>query len=47
MFDVIIKGGKIIDGTGGDAYVADLGIRGERIEAIGNLADAEAKMVID
>lgn len=44
MFDIIIKERrKIIDGTGGDAYVADLGIRGERIETIGNLADAEVK----
>jgi N-acyl-D-amino-acid deacylase len=46
-FDVIIKNGHILDGTGGPWYAADIGIRGDRIAAIGNLQDATATKVID
>ncbi|HZT32557.1 MAG TPA: D-aminoacylase [Bryobacteraceae bacterium] len=37
-FDVLIRGGRIVDGTGGPWYVADLGIRGDSIAAIGKLS---------
>jgi len=47
MYDVIIRNGCIIDGTGKDAYQADLAISGDRIAAIGDLAGAKAKKVID
>ena len=46
-FDVIIKNGHILDGTGGPWYAADIGIRGDRIVAIGKLADSPAKKIID
>jgi dihydroorotase/N-acyl-D-amino-acid deacylase len=46
-FDVLIKNGRIIDGSGNPWYAADVGIRGDRIAAIGRLADAKAKRVID
>jgi PBP4 family serine-type D-alanyl-D-alanine carboxypeptidase len=46
-FDVIIKNGHILDGSGGPWYAADIGIRGDRIVAIGQLGDAQAKKVID
>jgi PBP4 family serine-type D-alanyl-D-alanine carboxypeptidase len=46
-FDMIIKNGHILDGSGSPWYAADIGIRGDRIVAIGNLDDAEAKKVID
>lgn len=46
-FDVLIKNGHILDGSGNPWYAADVGIRGDRIEAIGNLADARAAKVID
>src|SRR5579862_6179765 len=46
-FDVIIKNGHILDGSGSPWYAADIGIRGDRIEAIGQLAYAQAKKVID
>ena len=39
MFDLIIAGGEVVDGTGAPAYRADLGVRGGRIEAIGNLSE--------
>ena len=46
-YDVIIKHGSIIDGTGNPWVSGDVGIRGERIAAIGKLGDARAKRVID
>lgn len=46
-FDVLIKNGHVIDGSGGPWYAADIGIRGEKIVAIGNLKDAPAARVID
>ena len=33
-FDVIIEGGRIVDGTGNAWYPGDVGIRGDRIAAI-------------
>jgi N-acyl-D-aspartate/D-glutamate deacylase len=42
-FDTVIRGGRIIDGTGAAAYFADLGIRDGVIAAIGNLKSASAK----
>ena len=35
MFDVVITGGTVVDGSGKPGYAADVGIRGERIEAVG------------
>ena len=46
-FDVIIKNGQVLDGSGGPWYAADVGIRGDRIATIGNLQDAKAAKVID
>lgn len=47
MFDIKISGGLVVDGTGKQAYQADVGITGDKITAIGNLAEAEAKRGID
>lgn len=46
-FDVLITGGTVIDGTGKPRHIADVGIRGDRIEAVGLLAGAQAPKVID
>jgi dihydroorotase/N-acyl-D-amino-acid deacylase len=46
-FDVIIKNGHILDGSGGPWYAASIGIRGDRIAAIGKLDGAQAAKVID
>ncbi|APZ99265.1 amidohydrolase [Sphingopyxis sp. QXT-31] len=35
MYDLVIRGGTVVDGTGGDAFVADIAIDGDRIAAIG------------
>ena len=37
MYDVIIRGGDVVDGTGTQRRRADVGIIGERITAIGDL----------
>lgn len=46
-YDLIIKGGRIIDGTGNPWFRADLGVKEGRIAKIGNLERAGAKKVID
>src|SRR5689334_10075093 len=45
-YDIVIQGGRIIDGTGNPWFEADLGIRFDRIVAIGKLNGAKAKRVI-
>ena len=47
MFDVIITGGTVVDGSGSPGFRADVGIVGERIEAVGDLPDAVARRVIN
>lgn len=46
-FDIVIRNGRIIDGTGSPWYSGDLGIRDGKIAAIGMLADAPAKRTIE
>jgi N-acyl-D-amino-acid deacylase len=46
-FDLLIRGGLVIDGTGGAPARADVGVAGDRIRAVGNLAEATAATVID
>ncbi len=46
-FDVLITGGRIVDGTGAPWYLGDVGITGDRITAIGQLAARHAKTRID
>jgi N-acyl-D-amino-acid deacylase len=46
-FDVVIKGGTVYDGTGGEPRRVDLAIRGDRIAGIGEFKNAKAKTTID
>jgi N-acyl-D-amino-acid deacylase len=46
-FDLLIRNGKIVDGTGNSWYRADLGIKAGKIAAIGNLSQASAQQTID
>ncbi|MDP2388993.1 MAG: D-aminoacylase, partial [Acidobacteriota bacterium] len=46
-FDVLITGGRIVDGTGAPWFLGDVGITGDRITAIGQLAGQSAKTTID
>ncbi|HEX9576679.1 MAG TPA: D-aminoacylase [Myxococcales bacterium] len=43
IFDVILSGGRVIDGTGAPWFRADVGIRGDTIRALGDLSHARAK----
>ena len=44
---MLIKNGRIVDGSGRAAYIADVAIKGDRIVAIGNLSQASATRTID
>ncbi len=46
-YDVIIRGGRVIDGTGNDWFRADIAIDGDRIVRIGRLPNATAAREID
>ena len=47
MYDLIIRNGKIIDGTGSPWYYSDIAIQDDKIEKIGKLTDLKAKKEID
>lgn len=47
IFDTVITGGRIVDGTGSPAFYADLGIVEGRIAAVGRLAGKPSKQIID
>jgi len=46
-FDVVIRGGTVYDGSGAEGRRADVGIRGDRIEAVGDLSKASAARTVD
>ena len=46
-FDVLIRNGRVMDGTGNPWLRADIGIRADRIAAIGRLTNAQARTTID
>ena len=46
-YDVIIRNGRVVDGTGSVAFNADVGIKDDRIARIGNLGTGKAKREID
>src|SRR5688572_30122428 len=46
-FDVVIRGGTVYDGSGNPGRRADVGIRGDRVAAVGDLASALAMQSID
>jgi N-acyl-D-amino-acid deacylase len=46
-YDVLIRNGRIVDGTGAPWFRGDVGINGDRIAAIGSLGSASAATTID
>lgn len=46
-YDLLIKNGTVIDGIRNEAYSADIGIVGERIERIGDLRGSAGKKIVD
>jgi N-acyl-D-amino-acid deacylase len=47
VFDLLLRRGWVIDGTGGPAFRADVGIQGEKIAAVGRLDAAESARTLD
>lgn len=47
VYDILIRGGRIVDGTGSPWYRGDVAIRGDRIAAVGLLPGAQARDTID
>ena len=46
-YDIVISGGRVVDGTGSPWYRADIAIREGQIVAIGSLAEAAATLRVD
>jgi len=46
-FDLVLKGGTLLDGTGSPAWPADLGIVGDTIAAVGAISPEQARRVLD
>ena len=46
-YDVILRGGTIYDGGGGEPYVGDVALAGDTIAALGDIGEAEAPVEID
>ena len=47
MLDIKIAGGVVHDGSGLPGILADVGIKGDSIETVGDLTDTEAAVIID
>jgi len=46
-FDLVVRGGMILDGTGAPAFRGDLGIVGDAIVALGEIAPQQGRRVLD
>ena len=46
-FDLLVRGGRLIDGSGSPAVAADVGVVGDRVTAVGRLDRATAATVLD
>ena len=46
-FDLLIRNGRVLDGSGSPAFRADVGIRGDQIVALGRLEDATAQRIVE
>ncbi len=45
--DVLIRGGRVVDGTGNPSWIGDIGIRDGKIAAMGRLAGKPAKQTVE
>jgi len=46
-FDVVIRGGTVVDGTGAPAFRADVGLVGDTVTALGEIAPEQGRRVIE
>ena len=44
-YDLIIRGGRVVDGSGLPSYVADVGIKDGKIAEVGRLKDSAARVI--
>ena len=47
MHDLVVRGGTVVDGTGGPPRTADVAVDDGRISAVGSLAGAAARRTLD
>ncbi|MDI6875025.1 MAG: D-aminoacylase [Actinomycetota bacterium] len=47
MFDILIRGGRVVDGTDGPSRVADVAVKDGRIAEVGNLPGTESALTIE
>src|SRR5579872_6763780 len=47
MFDVLLKGGRVLDGAGNSDYPADVALRDGKIASLGGLGNADAAQIVD
>ena len=46
MFDLILQGGTVIDGTGKPRFRADVGITDDRVQAVADLSTAQSRAIV-
>lgn len=46
-YDLVLAGGRVVDGSGAPWFRADVAVRGDRIAAVGDLSQAKARRRID
>ena len=46
-FDLVLKGASILDGTGGPAFAADVGVIGDAIGAVGSIDPGQGRRLLD
>lgn len=46
-YDLVLQGGRVVDGTGSPPVVADVGVRNGLVAGVGDLSDAAAGTVLD
>jgi N-acyl-D-aspartate/D-glutamate deacylase len=46
-FDILIRNGRVVDGTGNPSFIGDVGLRDGKIAAVGRLANRTAARTID
>ena len=47
MLDLLLRGGQVVDGSGAPARRAEVAVRGDRIEAVGEMEGADARHIWD
>ncbi|MDD3110208.1 MAG: amidohydrolase family protein, partial [Eubacteriales bacterium] len=47
MADILIRNGRVIDGSGASGFIGDVAVRGGRIVALGQNLDCRADKIID